>query len=64
MVGQESDLTYKSIAELAPLIARGELSPRDLVKASLDRISQLDSSLNAFLDVWEEESLSSAYIAE
>ena len=64
MAGQESDLIYKSIAELAPLVARGELSPRDLVQASLNRISQLDSSLNAFLDVWEEDSLSSASIAE
>ena len=64
MVGQESDLIYKSVAELAPLIARGELSPRSLVQASLDRISQLNSSLNAFIDVWEEESLSIASIAE
>lgn len=64
MAGQESDLTYKSLAELAPLLARGELSPLDLVQASLDRISKLDSSLNAFLDVWEEESLSTASIAE
>ena len=64
MARSEPDLTYKSIGELAPGIASGELSPRDLVQASLDRISQLDSSLNAFLDVWEEESLSSAIIAE
>ncbi|MBT6708105.1 MAG: amidase, partial [Chloroflexi bacterium] len=64
MARPEPDLTYKSIGELAPVIASGELSPRDLVQASLDRISQLDSSLNAFLDVWEEESLSSAIIAE
>lgn len=61
---QESGLTYKSVAELAPLISSGELSPRDLVQASLDRISQLDSSLNAFLDVWEKESLFNARAAE
>jgi aspartyl-tRNA(Asn)/glutamyl-tRNA(Gln) amidotransferase subunit A len=61
---QENDLAYKSIAELAPLIESGELSPVDLVQSSLDRIAQLDPTLNAFLEVWEDSSLERARVAE
>ncbi len=48
------DLVYGSISELAPLVETGELSPVELVEASLARISQLDrgpQGLNAFLGV-------------
>ena len=64
MGSNRTDETYRSIAELAPLIERGDLSPVDVVQASLDRISQLDPTLNAFLQVWGEESLESARTAE
>lgn len=64
MATQDSDLTYKSVAELTPLIETGELSPVDLVIASLDRISQIDPKLNAWLDVWSESAQEQARTAE
>jgi len=59
-----SNLAYKSVGELAPLLESGELSPVDLTQSSLDRIAQLQSTLNAFLEVWEESALEDARVAE
>ncbi|HJP28163.1 MAG TPA: Asp-tRNA(Asn)/Glu-tRNA(Gln) amidotransferase GatCAB subunit A, partial [Dehalococcoidia bacterium] len=59
-----SNLAYKSVGELAPLLESGELSPVDLTRSSLDRIAQLQSTLNAFLEVWEESALEDARVAE
>ncbi|NQW21347.1 MAG: amidase [Chloroflexi bacterium] len=64
MATSNSDLTYKSIGELASLIGKGELSPVDLVEASLARISQLEPRLNAFLEVWDNEARKSAQVAQ
>ena len=64
MGSNRSDETYCSIAEIAPLIEQGDLSPVDVVQSSLDRISQLDPTLNAFLQIWGEEALESARTAE
>ncbi|MEE8045884.1 MAG: amidase family protein, partial [Dehalococcoidia bacterium] len=58
------DLDYASIAQIAPLIESGELSPVDIVQASLDRISELEPTLNAFLDVWGDSALDEARTAE
>ncbi len=58
------DLDYASIAQIAPLIESGELSPVDIVQASLDRISELEPTLNAFLDVWSDSALEEARTAE
>ena len=60
----KSDLIYRSVAELAAGIQSGELSPVDLVAASLDRISQLDGDLNAFLEVWDDTARENALEAE
>jgi len=63
----EPDLIYDSITRLAPKIESGELSPVDLVEASLARISQLDPGphgLNAFLDVWSDQAIADARTAE
>jgi aspartyl-tRNA(Asn)/glutamyl-tRNA(Gln) amidotransferase subunit A len=59
-----ASLSYLSVAELAPLLKSRELSPVELVQSSLDRIGQLDPTLNAFLDVWDETALSEARVAE
>lgn len=64
MSKSSSHNNYISIAELAPRIKTGDISPVDLVQSSLDRISQLDPTLNAFLDVWGESSLEEARKAE
>ena len=44
------DLLFEPLAELADRVHRGELSARELVEASLERISALDPSLNAFVE--------------
>ena len=61
---RKQDINYSSVAELAPRVKSGEISPVGIVRTSLDRISQLEPSLNAFLDVWGEPALDQASKAE
>lgn len=49
-----------SLARLAERLRAGELSPRDAVAESLDRIERLDPTLNAFVSVRGEEALAEA----
>lgn len=53
-------LMFRPVTELAELIRSGELSARELVQTSLDRIEQLNPELNAFVDVFAEEALAEA----
>jgi amidase len=55
-----ADLLFRPVTELAALVRSGELSARELVQASLDRIEALDPQLNAFVDVFAEEALAEA----
>jgi amidase len=55
-----SDLMFRPASELAALVRTGELSARELVQASLDRIEALDPELNAFVDVYAEDALAAA----
>jgi amidase len=55
-----ADLLFRPVDELAALVRTGELSARELVQASLDRIEALDPQLNAFVDVFAEEALEAA----
>jgi amidase len=55
-----SDLLFRPVTELAASVRAGEVSPRELVQASLDRIDALDPKLNAFVDVFREDALSAA----
>lgn len=55
-----SDVLFRSVSELAALVRAGELSARELVQASLDRIDELDPELNAFVDVFHEDALAEA----
>jgi len=55
-----TDLLFRPVHELAALVRSGELSARELVQASLDRIAELDPSLNAFVDVYADEALAEA----
>jgi amidase len=45
----EADLLFKSASELAQLVRSGELTSRELVETSLDRIEALEPELNAFV---------------
>jgi len=49
---------------LAALVARGEVSPVDLVEAAIARIEKLDPNLNAYLTLTNDEAMQSARAAE
>ncbi len=53
-----------SIKELSEVIKNGDLSPVEIVEESLERISKLNASLNAFITVLGEQALEDAKIAE
>lgn len=55
-----SDLLFRPASELAGLVRSGEVSARELVQASLDRIEALNPELNAFVDVFADEALTAA----
>ncbi len=62
--GNSLDLTYLSAVELRALFERGELSPVEVVEATLRQIELFDSSLNAFVTVTADSALQQARIAE
>jgi aspartyl-tRNA(Asn)/glutamyl-tRNA(Gln) amidotransferase subunit A len=50
----DADLAYAGIAELAPRIASGELSPVELTEVVLERIGRLNPKLHAYITVTAE----------
>jgi aspartyl-tRNA(Asn)/glutamyl-tRNA(Gln) amidotransferase subunit A len=59
-----SELIKKSAAELAALIAAGEVSSREVTQAHLDQIERVDSAISAFLFVDSEGALNQADSAD
>jgi amidase len=55
-----SDLLLRSATELAALVRAGEITPRELVEASLRRIDDLEPTINAFTHVAHEAALADA----
>ncbi|HSZ68936.1 MAG TPA: amidase [Solirubrobacteraceae bacterium] len=56
----DNDLMFHSAIELAAMVRSGELSARELVQFSLDRIEELNPRLNAFVEVDAERALAAA----
>jgi len=56
----DSDLMFRSAIELAEMVRSGEISARELVQASLERIEELNPELNAFVQVDAERALAAA----
>jgi amidase len=56
----EGDLMFRSAGELAGMVRSGEISARELVEVSLERIEQLNPELNAFVEVDGERALATA----
>ncbi len=52
-----TDLAYAGAARQAELIAAGDVSAREVVQATLDRIARVDGSVNAFRVVFAERAL-------
>jgi len=59
-----SDLIKKSAAELASLIAKKEVSSREVTQAHLDQIDRVDRAINAFLYIDGEGALAQADTAD
>ena len=55
-----TDLAYAGAAEQARLVREGEVSAREVVEATLERIERLDPRLNAFRIVFAERALAEA----
>jgi amidase len=56
----DSNLMFRPARELAAMVRSGELPARELVQCSLDRIEELNPTLNAFVQVDGERALASA----
>jgi amidase len=56
----DSDLMFRPALELAAMVRAGELSARELVQLSLERIEELNPALNAFAQVDAERALAAA----
>jgi amidase len=56
----DASLLFRPVTGLAALVRAGEVSARELVQASLDRIEALNPRLNAFVDVFAEDALAAA----
>ncbi len=56
----DAELMFRPAGELASLVHRGELSARELVEASLERIAALDPTVGAFVQVDAERALAAA----
>src|SRR3954451_14946651 len=55
-----TDLLYRPVTELAASVRSGEITARELVQASLDRIEEVNPKVNAFVDVFVDEALAEA----
>jgi len=56
----DSDLMFRPAGELAGMVRSGEVSARELVEISLERIEELNPELNAFVEIDGERALSVA----
>ena len=58
------EIAFAGAAKQAEMVRNGEVSPRELVQLSLDRIARLDPELNSFRKVFAEKALLEAEQAE
>jgi amidase len=56
----DGDLMFRSAIELAGMVRAGEISARELVQVSLDRIEELNPQLNAFVEIDGARALAAA----
>ncbi len=59
-----NDLHYKSLCDVAKLIAAREVSPVEVTRQLLDRIAAVDDDLHSYVTVMEDRALASARHAE
>ena len=59
-----SDIAFKSASELRDMVREKQVSPVELVRLYFERIESLDSQLNAYLTLVQDEALEAARDAE
>jgi len=59
-----TDLTFASVSDLVRMIKTKEVSPVEVVRAHLERITALDGSLKTFITLTEDAALAAAREAE
>lgn len=57
-------MNLRSIAEISELIRRGELSPVEITRECLDRVVELNPTLNAFITIMADSALAEATQSE
>src|SRR5580700_9115267 len=60
----DSDIIFKPVSELSPLLKARKLSPVEVVRAFLDRIEAVNPKVNAFITVTGDQALDQARKAE
>src|SRR3954452_16477150 len=56
----DSELMFRPALELAAMVRAGEISSRELVELSLERIDELNPALNAFVQIDAARALATA----
>lgn len=56
--------SHQTIEELAPLIRNRKISPVELTQSILNQIDNYNNSINAYIDIWNDESIKEAERAE
>ena len=64
MPEKDTDLHYMSIGQASELLRRQELSPVELIQATLDRIEATDDQLHSYILLLKEQALADARTAE
>src|SRR5882724_7016734 len=64
MDASTQELAFASISAVAESVRKKELSPVELVRASLGRIEALDSKLNSFYTLFRDDVMAAARAAE
>ena len=64
MTATPTELCYMTIAQAAPLLRDGQLSPVELTRAFLERIEAIDGRLNSYVTLLPERALAQARAAE
>ena len=61
---QERELSFLTLKQASELVAKRRVSSRELTRACLDRINQLNPVLHAFITVTDEEAMAQAEAAD
>lgn len=59
-----SDILWKSAIELRELVASKSISPTELLRATLDRLREVEGTINAFVEVTEDQAFAAARSVE